>query len=56
MVWLMNWTSTKAVNGKTPYKAAFGKKPDICEVREWGKKVWVRIEVGTKLGGHVHEG
>jgi len=32
VVWLMNRTSTKAVNGKTPYEAAFGKKPDLCEV------------------------
>jgi Reverse transcriptase (RNA-dependent DNA polymerase) len=25
-------------------------------MREWGEKVWVRIEGGNKLGGHVHEG
>ncbi|CAA7262723.1 unnamed protein product [Cyclocybe aegerita] len=32
VVWLLNRTSTKAVDGKTPYEAAFGKKPDLREV------------------------
>jgi hypothetical protein len=40
----------------TPYEAAFGKKPDLRGVREWGEKVWVRIEGGNKLGGRVREG
>jgi hypothetical protein len=56
VVWLMNRTSTKAVDGMTPYEAAFGKKPDLRHVREWGEKVWVRIEGGNKLGGRVKEG
>ncbi|CAA7269926.1 unnamed protein product [Cyclocybe aegerita] len=56
VVWLLNRTSTKAVDGKTPYEAAFGKKPDLCEVCEWGEKVWVHIEGGNKLGGQVREG
>jgi hypothetical protein len=56
VVWLMNRTSTKAVEGQTPYEAAFGKKPDLRDVREWGEKVWVRVEGGDKLGGRVKEG
>ena len=56
VVWLMNCTSTKAVDGKTPFEAAFGKKPDLRDVCEWGKTVWVRIKDGNKLGGHVREG
>ena len=28
----------------------------MSEVREWGDKVWVRIEGGDKLGGRVAEG
>ena len=52
----MNQTSTKAVDGKTPYEAAFVKKPNLRDVCEWGEKVWVRIEGGDKLGGRVHEG
>ena len=41
VVWLMNRTSTKAVEGMTPYEATFGKKPDLSEVQEWGERVWV---------------
>ena len=44
IVWLMNQTTTKTVEGMTPYEAAFGKKPDLQNVHEWGKKVWVQIE------------
>ena len=44
VVWLMNRTRTTAVVGMTPYKAAFGKKPDLTDVREWGDKVWVHLE------------
>ena len=46
----------KAVGGMTPFEAAFGKKPDLRGVREWGERVYVRIEGGTKLGGQVREG
>ena len=56
VVWLMNRTSTKAVEGMTPFEAVFGKKPDLRHVREWGERVWVRIEGGNKLGGRVKEG
>ena len=40
---------------KTPFEATFNKKPNHCEVWEWGEK-WVRTEGGSKLGGHVQEG
>jgi hypothetical protein len=56
VVWLMNRTSTKAVEGMTPYEAAFGRRPDLSEVRDWGERVWVRVEGGDKLGGRVREG
>ncbi|CAA7264972.1 unnamed protein product [Cyclocybe aegerita] len=56
VIWLLNRTSMKVVDGKTPYEAAFGKKPDLREVREWGEKVWVRVEGGNELGGWVREG
>ena len=56
VVWLLNRTTTKAVEGMTPFEAAFGKKPDLKSVCEWGEKVFVRIEGGTKLGGRVQEG
>ena len=56
VVWLLNRTSTKAVEGMTLFEAAFRKKPDLKGVREWGEKVHVRVEKGTKLGGSVREG
>ena len=56
VVWLLNRMTTRAVEGMTPYEAAFGKKPDLGSVREWKEKVFVRIEGGTKLGGRVREG
>ena len=34
VVWLLNRTTTKAVEGMTPYEAAFGKKPNFKRVRE----------------------
>ena len=52
----MNWTSTKAVDGMTPYEAAFRKKPDLRNVHEWGERVWIRTENGDKLRGCVREG
>lgn len=55
-VWLLNRTTTKAVEGMTPYEAAFGKKPDLRGLREWGESVWVHVEKGNKLGGQVCEG
>ncbi|KAJ3991967.1 copia protein [Lentinula boryana] len=55
-VWVLNRTSTKSLDGKTPLEAATGKKPDLQDLREWGDKVWVRLEKGNKLGGRVREG
>jgi hypothetical protein len=46
----------KAVEGKTPYEAAFGKKPDLSGIRDWGEKVYVRTESWNKLGGRVQMG
>jgi len=51
----MNRMSTKAVDGKTPFEAAFGKKPDLRDVHEWGETMWVQIEDGNKLSGRVRE-
>jgi hypothetical protein len=56
VVWLMNRTGTKAVEGKTPFEVVFKKKPSLRLVKEWGEHVWIRIEEGDKLGGCVREG
>ena len=55
-VWLKNQTPTKALEGRTPLEAATGQKPDLSRARVWGSHVWVHVEGGTKLGGHVVEG
>ncbi|KAG5715707.1 hypothetical protein E4T56_gene198 [Termitomyces sp. T112] len=56
-VWLYNQMSTKALPDRlTPYEAATGKKPNLRDVCEFGEKVWVHVEKGTKLGGHISEG
>jgi hypothetical protein len=34
VVWLMNCTTTKAVDGKAPHEAAFGDKLNLKHVRE----------------------
>jgi len=57
VVWLMNRTLTKSVEGTTPFEAAFGKKSELSEVREWGEKIWVRTEKSRKLSrGYVEQG
>jgi hypothetical protein len=40
----------------TPFEAAFGKKPDLKGLREWGEKVYVCVEAGNKLRGQVRKG
>lgn len=52
-VWLKNRTPTKALNGKTPYEAAFHKKPDLSHIHEWGSDIYVWTEDGNKLGGRI---
>ena len=52
-VWLKNRTPTKALGGQTPYEVAFGKKPDLCSLREWGSDAYVRFEKSNKLSGCV---
>ena len=46
IVWLLNRTMTKAVEWMTLFEAAFGKKPDLRNICEWGERVYVRIEGG----------
>ena len=39
----------------TPFEAAFGRKPDLKRVQEWGEQVYIRVESSNKLG-QVQEG
>jgi hypothetical protein len=49
--YLQNRTSTKALDGKTPYEVKFSEKPNLAGLHEWGSKVWVHDKSGTKLEG-----
>ncbi len=40
-VWLKNRTSTKVLDGKTPYEALTGKVPDLSNLHIWGCVCWV---------------
>lgn len=56
VVWLMNRTSSKAIEGKTSFELVYGKKPDLRGLREWGDEVWVHQAGGDKLGGRAKKG
>jgi transposase InsO family protein len=50
-IYLKNRTSTKALDGKTPYEAFFGVKPNLRNLPEFGTKVWVHTPGNSKLEG-----
>jgi transposase InsO family protein len=47
-VYLRNRVLVRALPGKTPYEAFFGKKPDVSHLREFGCDVWVLDESTTR--------
>ena len=55
-VYLKNRTSTKALNGMTPYEAFYGTKPNIAGLHGFGNKVWVHTMAGSKLDGRSEIG
>ena len=55
-VYLKNRTSTKALDGKTPFEVYFGKKPNIAGLHEFKCKVWVHNLTGSKLDGRLEVG
>lgn len=56
VVWLMNRMGTKAIEGRTPFEALYGRKPDLRAIHEWGEEVWVHQASGDKLGGRAKKG
>ncbi|GLB45851.1 putative reverse transcriptase (RNA-dependent DNA polymerase) [Lyophyllum shimeji] len=50
VVWLLNRTSTKAIEGMTPYEAAFGEKPNLRTVLGWVVKEgrWLGLDERSK--------
>lgn len=48
-VWLKNRSSTRALDGKTPYEMLYNKKPDLSGIPVWGCRVKVHSTDGSKL-------
>ena len=55
-MWIRNRTKTRALNGKTPYEALYGVKPDISGIHLWGSRVWVCSLTAGKLDPRGREG
>jgi len=56
VVRLINWTSSKAIEGTTPFELVYGKKPDLKVLREWGDEMLVHQVGGDKLGRCAKQG
>jgi len=50
-VWLKNCTSMCILENMTPLEALTWKKPDLSKLPEWGTRVWVHNDEGSKLDG-----
>ena len=55
VVWLKNRTPTKVLDGLTLYEVAFGWKPNLSKVWEWGSEVYAWKEHKNKLGWQVNK-
>ena len=47
--------SDRALNGKTPYEALYGRPPDLSTLRTWGSRVLVHDPTGSKLSPRARE-
>ena len=54
--WLKNHTSTQTLGNVTPYERLYGEKPNLASVPEWGQRVWVHNDAGSKLDARAIEG
>jgi len=48
-IWVKNRTPTKALGNVTPYEKLTGRKPNLAGLPEWGQRVWVHNDSGSKL-------
>ena len=53
--WLKNQTATRALDGKMPYEALYGRPPDLSALRDWGSRVLMHDPTRSKLSPHAHE-
>ena len=54
--WLKNRSSTRALGNTTPFERLHGQKPNLANVPEWGQRVWVHNDSGSKLDARAIEG
>ena len=54
-VWLKNRASTRALGKVTPFERLYGQKPNLGGVPEWGQRVWVHDDTGSKLDARANE-
>ena len=53
VTWLKNRTSTKALEGRMPFKAVYGKPPNLAGLPVWGAQIWVHDADASKIGAHA---
>ena len=53
--WLKNWTATWALDGKTPFKALYGRPPNLSTLRTWGTPMLVHNASRSKLNVRARE-
>lgn len=56
VVWMENQLATMALDGKTPYKMLYRKKPNLGDLSSWEVKCWILDQSGLKLDDHAKEG
>ena len=54
--WLKNRTSTQAIGNITPHERLYGEKLNLGRIPEWGQRVWVHTNTGSKLDAQAIEG
>lgn len=53
--WLKNRLPTRALGGRTPFEALYGKKPDLAGLPEWGAPIWCHSATGSKLDARAKD-
>ena len=48
-IWVKNQSLTKVLGNATPLECLIGQKLNLAGVPEWGQRVWVHTNSGTKL-------
>jgi hypothetical protein len=54
-MWLKNRTSTRVLSNVTPFECLYGEKPNLGGVLEWGQRIWVHDNTGSKLDVWANE-